>query len=203
VSGEGPVCAEKSIVVKLGGSLLDMSDLSRRLRTWLDTLSTSYVLLVPGGGATADVIRALDRCHCLGEETAHWLALRALSLNAAFLQTLIPTSEVIDDWRSAHAVCRRGGVPILDPLRFAQEDEGRQGHLPHCWEATSDALAARVAVVAQARELILLKSVTIRDDVSWAEAARCGYVDRCFDQICAQAGHRLTVRVVSFRELVL
>jgi aspartokinase-like uncharacterized kinase len=191
---------EALVVVKVGGSLFDLPDLGPRLRAWLDRLSAPHVLLVPGGGAMANVIRALDLCHGLGEETAHWLALRALSLNAAVLQALLPASQVIEDWRNAETICRQGRLPILDAFRFAQADETQPDHLPHCWETTSDSLAARVAVVAHARELILLKSVTMREDKDWSQAARCGHVDTCFAQVCAQAGERLNVRFVNLRD---
>src|ERR1700730_10035653 len=76
------------VVVKVGGSLFDLADLGARLRAWLEPVVAGPVLLVPGGGPTADVVRAFDRLHALGEETAHWLAVRALTLNAHFLQTL-------------------------------------------------------------------------------------------------------------------
>lgn len=195
--------AQAPVIIKVGGSLFDLPDLGPRLGAWLDKLKLPCVLLVPGGGATADVIRALDREHGLGEEAAHWLACRALSLNGAFLQALLAKSEVIEDWREAQAICQRGRLPILDAFRFAQSDEGQPGHLPHSWDATSDSLAARVAVVSQARELILLKSVAIREDMAWAEAAQGGYLDRYFVDVCAQAGQRLIVKFLNFRELCL
>ena len=69
------------IVVKVGGSLFDLPDLGTRLAAWLRQFEESNVLLVPGGGAAADAIRDFDRVHQLGEETSHWLAIQALSLN--------------------------------------------------------------------------------------------------------------------------
>src|SRR6185437_15465750 len=103
------------------------------------------VLLVPGGGATANAVRELDRVHRLGEERAHWLALRALALNAHFLADLLPGTPVVTEW-SAPGRRRRA---ILDCQAFARADEANPGHLPHVWSATSDALAARVAVAAR------------------------------------------------------
>jgi len=192
-----------SVIVKVGGSLFDLPGLGPRLRSWLATLGTAQVLLVPGGGAAADVIRTLDRLHDLGEEAAHWLALRALSLNAAVLQAILPRSQILENWNDLPALWRRGVTAILDGFRFARADEDNVGHLPHCWQATSDALAARVAVVAQARELILLKSVTIPEGMSWSEAARRGRVDATFAATCAQAGPGLAVKSVNFRDLIM
>jgi 5-(aminomethyl)-3-furanmethanol phosphate kinase len=199
MAGKESSGTEAPVIVKVGGSLLDLPGVGPRLRSWLDTLGAPDLLIVPGGGATANAIRTLDRRHGLGEEAAHWLALRALSLNAAVLQALLPASQVIDDWHDAAALCRRGVVPILDAFHFAWVDEECAGHLPHCWDVTSDSLAARVAVIAQARELILLKSVTIPESMCWAKAAQCGYVDPMFAQTCSQGGSGLSVRAVNFR----
>jgi aspartokinase-like uncharacterized kinase len=148
------------IVVKVGGSLYDVPDLGPRLLRWLQTLPTSHIVLVPGGGATADVIRDLDRCHKLGEVRSHWLALRALGLNARFLKTLLPRSAVVSDWTRCPTHWEANRLPILDCFKFVRADEGNSGHLPHTWAVTSDSVAARLAVVMGAAKLILLKSVS-------------------------------------------
>jgi 5-(aminomethyl)-3-furanmethanol phosphate kinase len=167
------------VVVKVGGSLFDWPELSTRLQSFLATLKESNVLLIPGGGPTADVIRQFDQCHRLGEETSHWLALHALSLNARFLQKILPSTQVVEGLNAARSCWRRGTTPILDMYRFARGDEARPDHLPHTWQVTSDSLAARVAVVAEATKLILLKSMDAPSE-DWAEAERLGYVDACF-----------------------
>jgi aspartokinase-like uncharacterized kinase len=183
------------IVVKVGGSLYDLPDLGLRLRRWLDELATRAILLVPGGGALADVVRALDRVHGLGEESAHWLALQALSLNARFLANLLGFEVVgwFDTSRIEEPL-------ILDCHAFAVADEGEPGGLPHWWGVTSDSIAARVARLLNARRLVLLKSITIPEGTNWREAARRGWVDQYFAE--AAAGD-LEVRAINMRELSL
>src|SRR5205823_2457906 len=100
-------------VVKVGGSLYDMPDLGPRLRAWLRAEAGPDVLLVPGGGPAADVVRDLDRIHRLGEEDAHWLALGALQMNAMFLALLLSPADVITRPEQAGS-----GVTILDALQF-------------------------------------------------------------------------------------
>jgi aspartokinase-like uncharacterized kinase len=181
------------VVAKVGGSLYDLPDLGPRLWRWLTQLDAAHVLLAPGGGPTADAIRQLDRWQRLGDEAAHWLALQALAVNARFLAALLPNCPVIDDpgqWP------RTGRAAVLDAYRFALADERRAGRLPHTWDVTSDAIAARAAVVAGAGRLVLLKSVTVPSGADWAEAARQGWVDPA---LVALAGS-LEVRVVNFRE---
>ena len=91
-------------VVKVGGSLFDLPDLRQRLQSYLARFDADKVALVPGGGATADAVRAFDRVHRLGEETSHWLAIQALSVNARFLQTILPGATIIVDVGAAASV---------------------------------------------------------------------------------------------------
>jgi aspartokinase-like uncharacterized kinase len=188
--------ASELTVVKVGGSLYDLPDFVLRLSLWLDRVAGG-VLLVPGGGPTAEVVRDLDLRHGLGEGCAHWLALRALSLNAHFLALLL-AGHVVADWRAALLPRRR--LLILDALDFAVADEQRPDHLPHAWDVTSDSVAARVAVVSGARTLVLLKSVTIPPGMSWAEASQLGFVDVMFPRLIERAGPGLRVEAVNFRE---
>jgi hypothetical protein len=230
-----PLPVPGPIVVKVGGSLFDLPDLGSRLQSWLDRLPTRQVLLVPGGGPTADVVRELDRRHGLGDERAHWLALRALMLNAYFLAELLPSAAVVENFRDC-LVQRGSNVPphqpdaqardqppsslalragmaaypsrdglgprrwdcpaIVDAHAFARLDEGEPGSLPHCWAVTSDAVAARVAVVSQARELVLLKSTDAPPGSDWRAAGKAGFVDALF----AEAIGAVPVRVVNLRQ---
>lgn len=179
------------LIVKVGGSLYDWPDLGPRLMQWLARQVRRRVLLVPGGGAAADLIRTLDQTHRLGEETSHWLALRMLQVNARFLAQLLPGALVV---ASPHSFA---ATSILDAWSFAQSDENSPDRLPHTWAATSDALAIRVAQVARAPELVLLKSVAW-DGADWATAMEQGIVDACFPKL-ARDLPMLCVRVVNLR----
>jgi aspartokinase-like uncharacterized kinase len=185
-------------VVKVGGSLYDLPDLGPRLDRWLREQAGERFLLVPGGGATADVVRGFHRTHEVDEERCHWLALRALSLNAHFIEGLLAGGIVVEDLGECPAAWEAGQTPVLDLHPFALADEGRPGCLPHCWTVTSDSLAARVAVVAGARRLVLLKSITIPAEMGWDEAARLGYVDGTFARVVWEA-KGLEVRAILFR----
>jgi aspartokinase-like uncharacterized kinase len=190
--------ASELTVVKVGGSLYDLPDLGPRLRRWLETL-TGTVVLVPGGGPTANAVRELDYWQNLGEEKAHWLALQALSLNAYFLADLLGQALVVAFERHLSGM-PPGLMPILSPSSFALDDEGRPDHLPHTWDVTSDSVAARFAIVSGARSLVLLKSVTIPPEMTWAEASQLGFVDVLFPRLIEQAGPGLRVEAVNFRE---
>jgi aspartokinase-like uncharacterized kinase len=190
------------IVVKVGGSLYAWPDLAARLADWFRPFvrEGTPLLLVPGGGPTADVIRRFDRDHRLGEEAAHWLALRALTLNAHVLAALLPGAVVVKTLEGAARLAAPGVLTVLNPHAFAQADEQRPGRLPHTWAVTSDSLAARVADVAGARRLVLLKSVTIPAGMDWAEAGRRGLVDEAFARVLAGRRTPFDVLAVNLRD---
>jgi len=188
-----PASREDSLVVKVGGSLYNLPDLGPRLRRWLATRETSSVLLVPGGGTFANSVREVDALHHLGEEAAHWLAMRTLTVAAHFLVEMLPGAVVVshpDEWQP-------DTLAVLDPHAFAVADEGRVGALPHSWAVTSDSIAARAARVATASQLVLLKSVTILGGTGWHEAARRACVDEFFPEAVQDD---LLVRCVNLRE---
>jgi aspartokinase-like uncharacterized kinase len=182
----------RRIVVKVGGSLFDLPDLKMRLDRFLASLGDANVLIVPGGGALADVVRMHDQTHQLGEEASHWLAITALSVNARFLQALLPDAKLIGDWRAPDD----RATYILDALPFFEADEANADHLLHSWDVTSDSLAVRAATLIDAGEVILLKSVDWSGN-DWSSAGKANVVDGYFGQ--ALRSTTLQVRVVNLR----
>jgi aspartokinase-like uncharacterized kinase len=181
------------IIVKVGGSLIDRPDLGPRLRDWLDRHAPRESVLVPGGGRFVDIVRELDRLHGLGDETAHRMALRAMTMTADLLAAMLPESCVIDGPDLAELVWEQNRRPILDALPFCESDES--GALPHTWDATSDSIAARLAVVAGATELVLLSAPPPPGNVT--EWATCGYVDAWLPRVLA--GTQIELRAVDLR----
>lgn len=168
-----------SLVLKIGGSLYDWPDLGSKLARWLDAQHTSELRIVPGGGAFAEIIRRSDAIHHLGDESAHWLAIRAMTLAGDFLSRVCPPIR----------------EHLIDPVKFCHDDERRTGALPHTWDVTSDSIAARAAEVLGGN-LILLKSAEppAGDVAAWAAA---GYVDRYFPTIVNRA--RLSLHAINLR----
>src|SRR5687767_6623166 len=106
-------------IVKIGGSLFDLPDLRTRLLGWLARQSAKRIVLVPGGGSSAEVIRVLDRTHRLGEEAAHWLALRMVQVNGWFLKVLLPQAQIVASPEE------EASLGILNAYAFARADEHR------------------------------------------------------------------------------
>jgi hypothetical protein len=187
-----------TIVLKLGGSLLDLPDLGDRLRRWLDASGTPQVILLIGGGPAAELVRQRDRIDGLGGEESHWLAIRAMTFNSCLVESLLENSRVVTSLAQCRAAWQDGVTPILDPHAFLLSDTARREPLPHTWQVTSDSIAARVARAVEADDLVLLKSVAWPDgDI--AEAARRGIVDEHLPWELRQAP-QLKARIENFRD---
>lgn len=184
------------VVVKVGGSLFDHPALGDGLRRWCAGREGVRLLLVPGGGPMADVIRGYHRTHGASEEACHWMAIRTMGINADLLRSLLPDSAEVchpAEWPGAIR------VGVLSADRFCRDDEGRDGALPHSWRVTSDSIAARAAEVSRG-SIVLLKSADLPARVSWSEAAGMGLVDSMFADVVRRAS--VGVEWVNFRRLL-
>ncbi|MCX7418433.1 MAG: hypothetical protein NT013_02705 [Planctomycetia bacterium] len=175
-------------ILKLGGSLLDLPDLCVRLQAVFANFDGDRPLLICGGGEAADLVRRWHDCFELDEERSHWLALEAIRLNQRLLLDLLPKLELVSNRAAAESAWRRDRVPLLDLAEFVRTEEALvepTERLPHCWDVTSDSLAAWVAARWPADRLILLKSVDLPDaqtDDS-EQLASAGLIDSFFPQL--------------------
>jgi aspartokinase-like uncharacterized kinase len=186
-------------VVKLGGSLLEFAELVPRLRAWLSAQAPAENLLVIGGGRAADAIREADRLHQLDEPAAHWLCVRAMALNAELVAALLPEARLSRSVPELIADTPQERLLIVEPWRFLRDDEPRLAAtpLPESWDVTSDSVAARLATIVGAEELVLLKSALPEPPHTIEAAAKCGYVDAWFPRA---AGALKQVRCMNLRD---
>jgi aspartokinase-like uncharacterized kinase len=170
------------VVVKIGGSLGRGRTPLRVLVRRLAALARSRrVLVVPGGGVFADLVRAERTRLRLGAGAAHRMALRATDQYGLVLASLHPRAEAVADLAAARRVASRRRLPILLPSALAE----RAPSLERTFRLTSDSIAAWVAGRAGARRLLLFKSVrglalAFRGRKAAAGLARRGVVDPLF-----------------------
>jgi len=174
----------RGVVVKVGGSLLEWEELPERLDAYLKSRRKELIFLIAGGGRAVDLIRDLDHRHGLGDERAHALALYALDLSAHILASLVSGLEVVESPDLIAKICAEGRIPVLATRRFVNADDGSAFEpLPHNWSVTSDSIAARMATLIGAKELVLLKSAPLPEGADRVEAARLGLVDAVFPAV--------------------
>jgi aspartokinase-like uncharacterized kinase len=187
-------------VVKVGGSLFDLSNLSVRLQAWADAQTPGISVFLAGGGAMADVVRTWDARFALGEERAHWLCVDLLDVTARLLCALLPTSRLCTDLktiREAHAAGRSVRFVFAPALFLRHHEADLPGaRLGRSWDVTSDSIAARLAEVLSANELVLLKS-KLPQPTGDSQGFAANYVD-CHFLDAARSLPR--VRFVNFRD---
>jgi 5-(aminomethyl)-3-furanmethanol phosphate kinase len=189
-------------VVKVGGSLLDWPELPAALQKWLDVQPPALNILLCGCGALGDTIRRADRDFSLGEEVSHWLCVDLLSTTARLLAAIVPAAAYADQFEQLEqlALARNPGNVVFSPREFMRSHEAAlPGQpLPICWSVTTDSIAARLAQILSADELVILKSADAAN-ASLSELAQGGHVDANFPVVAAL----LTgVRIVNLRTAI-
>jgi aspartokinase-like uncharacterized kinase len=186
-------------IIKLGGSLLDWSELPRCFRRWLAQQPPAANVIIVGGGPLVDGLRTIDRVHRLSLKASHWLAIRAMSVTAQLTAESLPEAQFV---ASSEQIERAPNSPlqILDVEPLLRAEQGSVAELPYSWDVTSDSIAAHVAHTLGASELVLLKSTLPELDqggeTNPIAPKLAGYVDEYF----STAAHDLRIRAVNLRE---
>jgi aspartokinase-like uncharacterized kinase len=169
-----PPSIVKPSVVKLGGSLAEGGGLAR----WLDVVARHggrRCVVVAGGGAFADAVRAAQIRHRFSDGAGHRMALLAMEQLALMLADLAPSLTPAATEAAIAAARAAGRIPVWLPSRMVLADPT----IAESWDVTSDSLAAWLAHRLAARRLVLVKSAPPPPGgpVEWAAA---GYVDAAF-----------------------
>jgi 5-(aminomethyl)-3-furanmethanol phosphate kinase len=171
----------RPVVVKLGGSYA----FSALLRAWLRALEGARgVVLVPGGGPFADVVREAQPRMGFNDVAAHRMALLAMAQFAEAIATLGRGFVVVEQRTTIEGALEAGNVPVFCPwpmLRDAAE-------VPCSWDVTSDSLAVWLATVIDARAVVLIKHVNA---AAGGEAR--GLLDAAFPAFRAQFGGEIFI----------
>ncbi len=179
--------ARSALVVKLGGSLAETS----ALKSWLMALAaySRPLVVVPGGGAFADIVRAMQPDMGYDNKTAHAMALLAMQQYALALASLWPQLVCVDKPSKVIKALKRREIPCWGPSASSLDKS-----FPKTWEATSDTLAAWLAREIKAERLLLIKSLDLpAPGPTLAELARAGIVDPLFPKYAKASGAKVFV----------
>jgi hypothetical protein len=163
-------------VVKLGGSLAH--DL--RLPGWLEMLAShgaGRVMVVPGGGAFADAVRAAQARWHFDDLTAHNMAVLAMAQTAHLLHALEPRLVLADEEAGIRAALHSGHAAVWLPFTLLRDAPD----LLTSWDVTSDSLALWLARRLNAERLVVVKAGRVPADLTIAALTANGTVDVRFD----------------------
>jgi aspartokinase-like uncharacterized kinase len=169
-------------VVKLGGSLAR----SPRLVEWVTTLAeegAGRVVLVPGGGPFADLVRAEQRRAGFPDSIAHRMAILAMGQFGFMLEHLHPRLRTAATEAELRAALDAGDVPVWLAWPMAIRDDA----LPRNWTATADSLALWLALRMRGEALLLIKSAPVPDGIRDVTVlSRLGMLDEHFPVLAAR-----------------
>jgi probable H4MPT-linked C1 transfer pathway protein len=180
------------VLLKVGGGLLQIDGMLSRLGPVIAAAARSRPLVVlPGGGPFADQVRQFDRDHGLSHEAAHWMAILAMDQYAWVLASRIPGARLVTDSREVAVTLAAGLVPVLAPARWLRD----ANELPHSWDVTSDSIAAYLAGLLSAEELVLLKPVGGGEELLDSYFARALPAGLAWSVVAAEAVETLAERL--------
>ncbi|MGH6864272.1 MAG: dihydroneopterin aldolase, partial [Methylocella sp.] len=168
-------------IVKLGGSLA----YTPHRAAWLEALAAwgGPLILVPGGGPFADCVRTAQGAIGFNDTAAHRMALKAMGqfgiALAAYSDAFTPAASR-DELASALSA---GTIPVWLPETMVLG----ASDVPKCWEVTSDSLAAWLAWIFGARQILLIKSRDLEAPVSAQDLVADKFVDPLFPRFAAQS----------------
>jgi aspartokinase-like uncharacterized kinase len=179
-----PLAAEaRPVVVKLGGSVVR----SAELEAWLDAIAQAPcpIVVVPGGGALADEVRACQGRLGFGDRAAHRMALLAMDQLAWAIAGLRQGFEVGATEQDLRAALDRRSVAVWAPYAAIA---GRTD-IEESWRLTSDSLALWLAARLGAGRCYLIKSIALQGHGAAAgQLARDGIVDAAFPGMLEETG---------------
>jgi dihydroneopterin aldolase len=168
----------KPVVVKLGGSTAEGGE----LRTWIAALASAALplVVVPGGGPFAELVRTEQKRMGFSDDAAHAMAILAMD---AFGRVILDGGARLAPARSLDEVVRvldEGKIPVWLPssMTIGSTD------IPASWDITSDSLAAWLAGRIGAETLLLVKQTqAFSSEDSVADLMARGIVDPAFAEI--------------------
>ena len=143
-------------VVKVGGSLAEEHELLMDLCAKIGLLAENYELVVvPGGGRFADIVRDYYERFSLSSTISHRMAILGMDQFGMLLTQITPNSCATYLLSDAKQLSETKAVPILLPSRIMF----KRDPLKNSWDVTSDSIAAYVADRLRAPKLILVTNV--------------------------------------------
>jgi aspartokinase-like uncharacterized kinase len=145
-----------AIIVKVGGSLLLYPEKLRTLCLKISEISKEQKLIVvPGGGEFADVVRSLDKSFQLSCKTSHGMAILGMDQYGMLLSDLIPGSITTNKLEEINYFLGLDKVPIFLPSHMLLQEDS----LENSWAVTSDSIAVHIAIRLQVTKVLLVTDV--------------------------------------------
>jgi aspartokinase-like uncharacterized kinase len=143
-------------VIKIGGSLAEDPEGLRALCNKLSELAKKYeIIVVPGGGRFADVVRDFDQHFTLSCGISHRMAILGMDQFGLLLSDITPNSYALHRLENAKRLSEAKKVPIFLPSHLMLQKDP----LENSWDVTSDSIATYVASRLHIAKVLLVTDV--------------------------------------------
>ena len=177
------------IIVKLGGSLSQSDTLVKCLNRVEQNYPDSAVVIFPGGGAFADQVRLAQHHWQFDDKTAHRMAILAMQQMALLFNGIKSNFTIANSLLDIQKQLHKQKIVIWSP----NIEELDKAAIKASWDITSDSLAAWLAGVLSAKELILVKSAMVDSSLSLEQLAKQNIIDKGFCDLVMQASFKIQV----------
>jgi aspartokinase-like uncharacterized kinase len=166
-------------VVKIGGSLASYPKKLKILCSKLSESSKKHkIVVVPGGGEFADVVRVLDKRFKLSVEASHRMAILGMDQYGFLLSDLITGSRVVNQVEAAQMILDLGEFPVFLPSNFLLNKDS----LKNSWDVTSDSIAVYIASQLHIGKVVLVTDV---DGVYTCDPKKCSEA-KLINKLCPE-----------------
>ncbi|WP_182086883.1 amino acid kinase [Aureimonas sp. ME7] len=162
------------LIVKFGGSSIASTD----LRKWVEAIekSTRPLVVVPGGGPFAKLVRQYQTRIGYDNDAAHRMAILGMEQFGHALVSLgtrLRPAATLDAIEAAHEA---GAIPVWMPAKLVLRADG----IERTWSTTSDSLAAWLARGIEGASLCLIKQIDLPPGSTIEAVSAAGVVDTGF-----------------------
>jgi aspartokinase-like uncharacterized kinase len=143
-------------IVKVGGSLAFYPEKLKALCLKLSEISKKHrIIVVPGGGKFADVVRCMDQVFSLSCNVSHRMAILGMDQYGLLLSDLMPNSATVNKLEEIKCFLNSDGLPVFLPSTLLLSEDP----LANSWDVTSDSIAVYIACRLQASKVLLVTDV--------------------------------------------
>ncbi len=143
-------------LIKIGGSLTySAKHLLDSLKSFCNENSGKYkIIIVPGGGEFANVVRNIYKTTELSNDASHKLATLCTDLTGIYFSELSDI-RTVDNLYDAKSILKKEDILIILPSKIVLSND----ELPHSWDITSDSIAVYIAKLLNLDNLIIATNV--------------------------------------------
>lgn len=177
-------------VIKVGGSLTANPSKLERLCAYIGEIQEQFALVVlPGGGDFADLVRTYDGTFDLPKEITHKMAILGIDQFGLFLSSFLKKSRPTSELEDLKQMTKHDLIPIFLPATLLFQEEP----LTPSWNVTSDAIAAYVASLLPTNRVIIVTDVDGIYDKDPKKHAHAKLIKRITPQKLIERNRRTSV----------